>query len=153
ISGTVTRPAIVQNASVVVLNATGQNINRGSRVDPDSGAFQTQWLPPGAYTARAHAFDNKTQPSFSACAPRSLRSDIPGVCLTLAPDTNMPANLSTASTRGEAGRLQSLVPISSGLWGPNPPPPAAHINPIPQDPIFSPMRHGSVPAQNADSGS
>jgi hypothetical protein len=156
ISGTITKPAIAQNVNVMVLNATGQNISRGSRVDPVSGTFQTQGLPPGPYVVRASAFDSKTQQSFSAFAPVNLVSDASGLHLTLTPDTTISANVLVESTRGETGGggVPSSV-VVSGFGDGNSRSNAvrAYITLIPQDATFFRTRHGSQPVKDDESGS
>jgi hypothetical protein len=156
ISGSVSGRFIGQGINVMILNAAGQNI-AVSRVDLDRGTFQTQWVPPGAYVLRAFAFDNKTQQSFSALAPVTLTSDVSGLHLNLAPETNIPANVSIESTRGDApaaGRVESTVAVS-GFGDGNLRPNAvrAYVTLIPQDPVFSRMRHGSQPVKDDESGS
>lgn len=159
VTGTVAGRPFGLGINLLILNDAGQNIGRSSRVDRDTGAFQTQWLPPGSYVIRAFAQDNKTRQSFSAFAPLRLDSDVSGLNLTLAQDTNISASIRIESTRHDSGAShgQSFVGLSSGFTtgfdgAPNSKSPAAFVSLIAQDPMFSRMRRGAEPV-NDESGS
>ena len=159
VSGTVTGRPSGQGINLMIFNDAGQSVGRGFRVDPDSGAFQTQSLPPGSYVLRASSQDNKTRQSFSAFAPLQLSSDVSGLHLALAPDTNIPASIRIESSRHDSGASQAQSGVgvsdsfSNGSRQPNAKSPAAYISLALYDAMFSRMRHNSEPVKDDETGS
>ncbi|GAC1636596.1 MAG: hypothetical protein NVS9B14_15650 [Candidatus Acidiferrum sp.] len=83
---------------LAVASASSPDDAAGIRVEPATGAFRTEWMPPGSYTLFAAAegapFSAGSAGTLTAVLPVNALSSTSGLTLALQPAVNVPVNLS-----------------------------------------------------------